>query len=84
MLFDDATFRNLLYTMIVVKSKKDAEYQEKLFNIDSIDFKNFEKEFESISIEREVNAMLLFPYLDYTQGLSFLLITNGMIVEKMA
>ena len=81
MLFDDATFRNLLYTMIVVKSKKDAEYQEKLFNIDSIDFKNFEKEFESISIEREVNAMLLFPYLDYTQGLSFLLITNGMIED---
>ena len=81
MLFDDATFRNLLYTMIVVKSKKDAEYQEKLFNIDSIDFKNFEEEFESISIEREVNAMLLFPYLDYTQGLSFLLITNGMIED---
>lgn len=81
MLFDDATFRNLLYTMIVVKSKKDAEYQEKLFNIDSIDFKNFEKEFESISIEREVNAMLLFPYLDYTQGFSFLLITNGMIED---
>ena len=81
MLFDDATFRNLLYTMIVVKSKKDAEYQEKLFNIDSIDFKNFEEEFESISIEREVNAMLLFPYLDYTQGFSFLLITNGMIED---
>ena len=81
MLFDDATFRNLLYTMIIVKSEKDAQYQEKLFNIDSIDLKNFEEEFENISIEREVNAMLLFPYLDYTQGFSFLLVTTGLIED---
>lgn len=81
MLFNEATFRNLLYTMIIVKSRKDAEYQEKLFNIDSIDFKNFEKEFESISVEKDVNAMLLFPYLDYTQGISFLLVTTGLIED---
>ena len=81
MLFDDATFRNLLYTMIIVKSEKDAQYQEKLFNIDSIDLKNFEEEFENISVEREVNAMLLFPYLDYTRGFSFLLVTTGLIED---
>ncbi|MBQ6351016.1 MAG: hypothetical protein IJI42_08830, partial [Methanobrevibacter sp.] len=79
MLFDDATFRDLLYTMIIVKSEKDANYQEKLFNIDSIDLENFEEEFENISVEREVNAMLMFPYLDYTQGFSFLLVTTGLI-----
>lgn len=82
MLFDDATFRDLLYTPAVVKSKKDAEYQEKLFNINSIDLENFEEEFESISIEKEINAMLLFPYLDYTRGLSFLLISNGLIEDN--
>lgn len=81
MLFNEATFRNLLYTMIIVKSRKDAEYQEKLFNIDSIDLENFEKEFESISVEKDVNAMLLFPYLDYTQGISFLLVTTGLIED---
>lgn len=67
--------------MIIVKSRKDAEYQEKLFNIDSIDLENFEKEFESISVEKDVNAMLLFPYLDYTQGISFLLVTTGLIED---
>lgn len=81
MLFNEATFRNLLYTMIIVKSRKDAEYQEKLFNIDSIDLENFKKEFESISVEKDVNAMLLFPYLDYTQGISFLLVTTGLIED---
>lgn len=81
MLFNEATFRNLLYTMIIVKSREDAEYQEKLFNIDSIDLENFEKEFESISVEKDVNAMLLFPYLDYTQGISFLLVTTGLIED---
>lgn len=84
MLFNEATFRNLLYTMIIVKSRKDAEYQEKLFNIDSIDLENFEKEFESISVEKDVNAMLLFPYLDYTQGISFLLVTTGLIEDDKA
>ncbi|MBQ9026955.1 MAG: hypothetical protein IJ104_11435 [Methanobrevibacter sp.] len=79
MLLKEATFRNLLYTMIIVKSKKDAEYQEKLFKIDSIDLNNFEEEFGNIQIENNVNAMLLFPYLDYTQGLSFLLVANGLI-----
>ena len=79
MLLKEATFRNLLYKMIIVKSKKDAEYQERLFNIDSIDLDNIEEEFSNIPIENEVNAMLLFPYLDYTQGLSFLMVANGLI-----
>lgn len=83
MLLKDATFRNLLYTMIIVKSQKDAQYQEKLFNIDLIDFNNFEKEFDSIPIRNDVNAMLLFPYLDYTQGFSFLLVANGLIDGDM-
>ena len=82
MLLKDVTFRNLLYTLIIVKSKKDAEYQEKLFKIDFIDINNFEEEFDSITIENEVNAMLLFPYLDYTQGLSFLLVANGLIEDN--
>ncbi|MBO6110154.1 MAG: hypothetical protein J6P12_04785 [Methanobrevibacter sp.] len=82
MLLKDVTFRNLLYTLIIVKSKKDAEYQEKLFKIDSIDINNFEEEFDSITIENEVNVMLLFPYLDYTQGLSFLLVANGLIEDN--
>ena len=64
MLFNNATFRDLLYTPIIVKSKKDAEYQEKLFNIENI---------------RKVNAMFLFPFLDYDRGFSFLLVTTGLI-----
>ena len=79
MLFNEATFRNLIYTMVIVKSKKDAEYQEKLFNIDTINLENFQEEFESISIEKNVNAMLLFPYLDYNRGISFLLVMTGLI-----
>jgi len=68
MLFNNATFRDLLYTPIIVKSKKDAEYQEKLFNIENIDLENFEEEFDKISIDRKVNAMFLFPFLDYNQA----------------
>ena len=79
MLFNNANFRDLLYSPIIVKSEKDAEYQEKLFNIENINLENFEEEFDRISIDRKVNAMFLFPFLDYDRGFSFLLVTTGLI-----
>ena len=56
----DESFRNLYRSFIIVKSKEDAERQEQLFNIDSIDFDSIETELHNIPIENEVNAMLLY------------------------
>ena len=68
MLFNNATFRDLLYSPIIVKSEKDAKYQEKLFNIENINLENFEEEFERLSVDKKVNAMCFLFYLSQRDG----------------
>ena len=60
--------------MIVVKSKRMLNIKKDYLTLIQLISKILKRNLK-VFPEREVNAMLLFPYLDYTKGLSFLLIT---------
>ena len=77
MLIRDENFRELYGSYIIVKNRDNAQDVARSFQIDSImdedlDNDEFQKKFKSIKIPKDINSLLVVPYIDYERGLSFL------------
>ena len=76
MLIKEESFRKLSGSYIILKNKELALKQAKLIkmaeSIDESKLENIENEIDKINIDIEPNSVLLMPYIDYFNGLSFL------------
>lgn len=84
MLVGDEHFRKLYHSFIIVKSKEDAISQEQFFKISTIDFDSLEDELHNIPVENDVNSLLLYPYIDHTAGMSFLVVATAFLEDNRA
>ena len=79
MLIKDEHFRNLYKSFIVLKSREDAEMQQKFLKLPSMDIDSDEITLEDIPLDYDTNAVILYPYIDHTAGMSFLVIATALL-----
>ena len=71
MLVKNEKFRKLYCSLIVLKSVKYAKEYEKLLN-------NNPNDVNSNALKRDVNSLLLYPYIDHDSGMSFLVVATAL------
>ncbi|WP_407454829.1 hypothetical protein [Methanobrevibacter sp.] len=87
MLIKEENFRNLYKTPIIIKNKEFSHQIAQSLQIDSIwedDISSDElkEKLESIKIDDNINAILAFPYIDHTSGMSILILSTASINDK--